>query len=205
MLLQNAEKHMSDPAFQKSALNTINEAVGRMQHLIGKFSAGRDQLPPASKPVDLNNVIQDLAAQAGLDAHQRITFRFVPGKKIPPALGNPIQIRRTLENLMVNAVEAMPEQGSLEISTGLHDGLAEPWVWVRVRDTGCGMTREFISTRLFKPFESTKKRGLGIGMYQVRQMVEADGGRIQLESTPGEGTTFEVYWRAQLKPESSSP
>ena len=196
MLLQNAEQHMSDPAFQESALKTVNEAVARMQHLIGRISSGKDRMRPESKAVDLNQTIQRIAAQARLGEHPGITYHFAPAE-IPPVFGDPLHVRRVLENLIVNALEAMPQQGSLDISTGVQDGPGEPWVWGRVRDTGCGMTREFISTRLFKPFESTKKKGLGIGMYQVKQMVEADGGRIQLESEPGTGTTFEVFWRTR--------
>jgi len=196
MLLQNAQKHMDDPAFQESALRTITDAVGRMQNLIAKISAEKDRLPPESKPIDLNKMIEEIAAQTRLDVDSRITYRFNPGQ-IPPAVGDPMNIRRILENLIVNAMEAMPDGGELEVSTGTQNGAATPWVWVRVRDTGAGMTREFISTRLFKLFESTKKKGLGIGMYQVKQMVEADGGRIQVYSEPDKGTTFEVSWCSQ--------
>jgi len=196
MLLQNAQEHMGDPAFQESALRTITDAVGRMQNLIAKISAEKDRLPPESKPVDLNKMVEEIAANTRLDAGSRIAYRFNRGQ-IPQAIGDPINIRRILENLIVNAIEAMPEGGTLDVSTGTSDGSAAPWVWVRVRDTGAGMTREFISTRLFKLFESTKKKGLGIGMFQVKQMVEADGGRIQVHSEPGTGTTFEVFWCSQ--------
>lgn len=194
MLLQNAENHIADPAFQKSALNTISNAVRGMEHLIGKISGGKDRLRPEPRPTDLNQMISEIAERAGLSTHPHLDFRFEPGE-IPAALGDPMHIRRIIENLLINAVEAMSERGRLEVSTGKQNGPDGPRVWARVRDTGPGMTREFASTRLFKPFESTKKKGLGIGMYQVKEMIEADGGRIQLTSEPGKGTTFEVFWR----------
>ena len=196
MLLQNAEQHISDPEFQRTALKTVSDAVARMQHLIGRISAGKDRVRPESRPIDVNRTIEDLAAHARLGDNPKVAYCHAAGV-IPPIIGDPLHVRQVLENLVLNALEAMPEGGSLEISTGVEHGPGEPWVRARVRDTGCGMTREFISTRLFKPFESTKKKGLGIGMYHVRQMVEADGGRIQLESEPDKGTTFEVFWRTQ--------
>jgi putative PEP-CTERM system histidine kinase len=194
MLLQNAEKHIADPAFQQSALKTINEAVGNMERLIGKISGGKDRLRSAPRPTELNRTISEIAHRAGLSAHPGLDYRFEPGD-IPAAIGDPVQIRRIIENLLINAVEAMNEHGKLEVSTGVQNDSDGLWVWARIRDSGCGMTREFASTRLFKPFETTKKKGLGIGMYQVKEMIEADGGRIQLASEPGKGSTFEVFWR----------
>jgi len=64
---------------------------------------------------------------------------------------------------------------------------------VTVADTGCGMTAEFINRRLFRPFQTTKSKGLGIGMYQSRMIVEAQGGRIEAESQPGRGSVFRVF------------
>jgi signal transduction histidine kinase len=71
-------------------------------------------------------------------------------------------------------------------------------VLLAVSDTGCGMTPEFIRDRLFKPFQTTKKRGLGIGMFHSRAIVQAHQGRIEVESVEGQGTTFRV--RLPIKP-----
>jgi signal transduction histidine kinase len=195
LLLQNAKRHIADPVFQQSALKTISEAVVGMERLIGKISGGRDRLRPESRPNDLNRLITSVAERAGLPSHAQIDYCFSPGD-IPAAMGDPLHLQRTIENLLINAVEAMNERGRLEVATGVRKDGSAQWVWMKISDTGCGMTREFASTRLFKPFESTKKKGLGIGMYQVREMVECDGGRVQFESEPGKGTTFEVSWRA---------
>ncbi len=66
------------------------------------------------------------------------------------------------------------------------------WAVLEVEDNGCGMEREFIDERLFQPFQTTKKQGMGIGLFQSRMIVEAHGGRIEVESTPGVGTLFRV-------------
>jgi len=68
----------------------------------------------------------------------------------------------------------------------------EKYVFLKVRDNGCGMSQEFLNKNLFRPFQTTKKHGLGIGMFQSKMIVEAHGGRIIVESEAGKGTTFRV-------------
>jgi signal transduction histidine kinase len=99
------------------------------------------------------------------------------------------EISRVILNLTLNAFEAMGEEGgSVKIKTGVNDR-----AFLVVQDHGCGMTEEYINTKLFKPFETTKVKGFGIGVYQSRQIVEAHGGEMQVMSKPGEGTTFTVW------------
>jgi len=71
-------------------------------------------------------------------------------------------------------------------------GQKEGWAILSVNDSGCGMSKEFIQQSLFQPFKSTKKEGLGIGLYQSKMIVEAHKGHIEVESEEGKGTTFRV-------------
>ncbi|MCK5913512.1 MAG: GHKL domain-containing protein, partial [Desulfuromusa sp.] len=98
------------------------------------------------------------------------------------------EIYKVVLNLLVNAVEATGDGQSVQISYGRRDDLA----FVKVSDLGCGITADFVENKLFKPFETTKKHGFGIGLYQCRQIVEAHGGKIEVESRAGERTTFTV-------------
>ena len=98
------------------------------------------------------------------------------------------QIHKVLENLLMNAADATGPDGRIDITTGIH----ENWAEIAVTDTGCGMSREFIEKNLFRPFQTTKKQGMGIGLYHCKTIVEAHGGRIQVESEEGKGTTFRV-------------
>ena len=66
------------------------------------------------------------------------------------------------------------------------------WVTLSVSDDGCGMSAEFMQDSLFRPFHTTKKQGLGVGMFQAKMIVEAHSGNIEVKSQPGAGTTFEV-------------
>jgi hypothetical protein len=101
---------------------------------------------------------------------------------------------RVLTNLLTNARESLAGSGEIELSAGLEPGFggAERLLF-RVRDTGRGMSEEFIRTSLFRPFATTKPAGLGVGLSQCRSIVEAHGGIITAESQPGVGTTFAVH------------
>ena len=88
----------------------------------------------------------------------------------------------------MNARDAVGAQGEVRVVTSRQPG----WAIVAVSDTGCGMTPEFLSRSLFKPFQTTKKNGLGIGMFHSKMIVEAHRGKIEVASAPGQGTTFRV-------------
>ena len=101
---------------------------------------------------------------------------------------------RVLTNLLTNARESLGHGGAITLRTRLHApaGSAGVRLELAVADDGRGMTEEFIRTRLFRPFSTTKANGLGIGLAQCRTIVEAHGGRIDVVSRPGAGTTFTV-------------
>jgi two-component system, cell cycle sensor histidine kinase and response regulator CckA len=119
--------------------------------------------------------------------------------ELDPALSNvlvdPTQIEQVLVNLTLNARDAMPEGGRLHIATANAELEGDSWVTVRVSDTGIGI-EEAIQPRIFEPFFTTKQAGAGrgLGLSTVYGIVEQSGGRITLESRPGEGTTFTIYF-----------
>jgi signal transduction histidine kinase len=108
--------------------------------------------------------------------------------EVPAIEADPEEIQNVLTNLVLNAHEASGDSGHIVVSTSRENG----WVLLTVADDGAGMTPEFIAGSLFKPFQTTKKHGLGIGLFQSKTIVEAHGGRIEVESAPGQGTTFRV-------------
>ncbi len=95
-----------------------------------------------------------------------------------------------MENLIINALEAMGDKrGTLTIAAGETD---DKKPFYSVSDTGEGMSEAFIAQRLFHPFATTKRKGVGLGLYTCREVVTANGGRIDVESRQGSGTTFRV-------------
>jgi signal transduction histidine kinase len=98
-----------------------------------------------------------------------------------------------IENLVTNAVEAMDGRGRLLLRTEEpEDAAGNPRIVFAVSDTGGGMSEEFLRDRLFRPFATTKEKGMGLGLYQCRAVVRAHGGTLTAESRPGAGTTFRL-------------
>jgi signal transduction histidine kinase len=98
------------------------------------------------------------------------------------------EVRKVILNLLLNAYDATAGRGIIEVETGYNGGMAR----IRVSDNGCGMSEGYVQNDLFKPFRTTKEKGLGIGLYQCKQIVEAHGGKIEVQSRVDEGTAFTV-------------
>jgi len=108
----------------------------------------------------------------------------------------PERIENVVENLVINALEAMGANGGrLTVEAGSLDG---DYVFFSVADTGVGMSEEFKKTRLFRPFSTTKNKGIGLGLFTCREIVEAHGGRLEVESETGVGTRFRVVLPSRL-------
>jgi signal transduction histidine kinase len=105
------------------------------------------------------------------------------------ALVDAARIEEVMENLVLNAVEAMDEPGTLTIEAGQAPNGAPTF---SVSDTGRGMSKTFIDTRLYRPFSTTKKTGIGLGLYTCREVIQASAGSIEVNSVEGAGTTFRV-------------
>ena len=103
------------------------------------------------------------------------------------------QMQKVLTNLLLNAQDDSVGAGEITVSTTRENG----WVLLSVADDGCGMSPDFIANQLFKPFQTTKKQGLGIGLFHSKKIVEAHGGRIEVDSVKGRGSTFRVLLPAK--------
>ncbi|MBU2626098.1 MAG: PEP-CTERM system histidine kinase PrsK [candidate division Zixibacteria bacterium] len=189
MLLQNYESKADNPEFQKSVLVTIQGAVARMQSVISKLRGSEmieSQTISNCNPVD---IVVSLRDKLGLESLSGIRYR-ENFDSTSPIKADVEKLTGVIENLVVNAIEAMPQGGDLTIS--VFNGLET--LTIEVKDTGKGMDAEFINKRLFSPFETTKKKGLGIGLYLSRDQLERMGGTFHVESEPGERTTFQIVF-----------
>jgi putative PEP-CTERM system histidine kinase len=190
MLLQNAEKNISNPEFQKEALVTINKAVDRQKKIISRLTEEKTNGKLSLVESSLSQLIRKTLERVRLETATSIELRFKVGDRLS-AFVDPEKMGSVFDNLVMNAIEAMPNGGILEISTLAGD--SNGMIAVSFKDNGMGMEKEFITTRLFKPFISTKPHGLGIGMYQSQEIIKEHQGRIEVNSEPGGGTEFIIY------------
>ena len=183
LLLTNAEKHKHNPEFQADMLETVQSAVTRMNKVLAQLR--RSSSEASAESVALADILEDAAAS-------KQAFKLRPQLDLPPATlrvrADRERLTRAIGHLLQNALEATPPNGQVSLAA-FADG--EQAV-IEVRDTGAGMDEEFIRTRLFQPFDSTKGAGMGIGAYECRETVQALGGTVAVESTPGVGTLFRL-------------
>jgi len=185
LMLQNLPKHFEDPVFREDALKAMSRSVGKINDLINRLSLLRQK--PEVKPVkgDLNALADSsLRGMASPDLRP-ITTQF---GNIPPVNMDANQIQRVITNLLLNARDAAGPDGEIRVETSATDASAV----LAVTDNGCGMTPEYVRRSLFRPFQTTKKQGLGIGLFQSKMIVEAHQGRIEVQSMEGKGSTFRV-------------
>jgi len=136
-------------------------------------------------PCDLNKLVGMTLAELKGNVRAEVVHESRP---VPKALIDSEQIHKVLTNLVLNASEAVNGSGLIQVTT-THEGKS---VGFAVRDNGCGMSQEFIEKSLFKPFQTTKKRGLGIGLFHCKLIVEAHHGTFEVTSAVGAGTEFRV-------------
>jgi putative PEP-CTERM system histidine kinase len=195
LVVQNARRLMANPDFQRDALKTIEQTVTNLTELMHQVSSMARPTDVQVGPCALRELLDEASAAAGLSGTGVDGVRFVATCRGPDtvALDRRLMLR-VLANLLANAREALDGPGEIELAAELEpepDG--PPSLVFRVRDTGRGMSDEFIRTSLFRPFATTKPTGLGVGLSQCRGIVEALGGAIHVESSPGAGTTFSVH------------
>lgn len=192
LMLQNLPVHFDDPAFRADALRGVAKTVEHINRLIGRLGSIRHELQIKAVEADLNEVVAK--ALAGWEASSGIPLT-KELRPMPKIRFDPEQILKVAINLIFNAREAVAKAGNVHIETGRKNG----WAVLTVADTGCGMSHDFLRRSLFRPFQTTKKNGLGIGMYQSKMIVEAHKGKIEVSSETGKGTTFRVYLPISLQ------
>lgn len=184
LFASNIRKHGNNPAFLSDLAQAIEGAVGRSKRLIERL---RDDRDPASshRPLRLKPLIAALLQGC---PEGSVTFQAETGSEELAVAGDEDRLRALVAHLLQNALEATGARGGVTLSLGASGEQAI----VEVSDTGPGMAAEFVRTRLFQPFHSTKPGGLGIGAYQCREHARELGGEIEVITSPGSGTTMRI-------------
>ncbi|GAU07673.1 hybrid sensor histidine kinase/response regulator [Desulfoplanes formicivorans] len=192
-------------ADNRSRLEKITDASQKAAHLIKQLLIFSRREMIARHPIDANKTIQDVLGLLKRTIGEQITINFTPTPSVPLIKADTNQIHQIIMNLCVNARDAMPQGGTINITTALVSPDAafvrdHPWsrpgdfVCIEVGDSGTGMqpeTREHI----FEPFFTTKEtgKGTGLGLATVYGIVKSHNGMIHVKSHPGQGTTFQIF------------
>jgi len=181
---------MFEEIFREGSQTLLAE-ISNLKGIIGRFSEFSKMPQPQLQSVQVNEVIEAVArlfhAQCQAKGHEAIHCEMQLDRYLGPIAADPELLHRALSNLVLNAMDAMPNGGTLTLRTRPDDGK----VVIEVCDTGSGLTREECE-RIFTPYYTSKQHGTGLGLAIVQSVVSDHGGRISVQSEPGKGTTFVI-------------
>ena len=184
-----------EEVFHESTGILLSE-IENLKKIVGRFSDFARMPQPELAPVNLNDVVRDIVklfeAQFGAVGRPPITPELHLEEGLPVIQADATLLRRAIENLVLNAMDAMPAGGVLMLRTAHENGD----VSLEVSDTGAGLTPEECK-RLFTPYYTTKQHGTGLGLAIVQSVVSDHFGRISVESESGVGTSFHIYLPAR--------
>jgi putative PEP-CTERM system histidine kinase len=185
LMARNLETQFENPEFREDAVRAVAKSVDRIEDLIQRMAQLRQKVEINPSLNDLNEIIDASLKRIGEYPSVTITTDLTP---LPQLEIDREKIASVLTNLVLNAIQSTEDPVAIHVSSKRTvEGIS-----LSVADNGSGMDAEFIRTRLFQPFQTTKKQGLGIGMFQCKTIIEAHGGRITVESIVGQGTTFQI-------------
>ncbi len=196
-LLRAKEKspEIFEEVFREST-STLLAEINNLKTIIGRFSEFSKMPQPQRRPTQANEVLRSVLRvfQAQLESNGRITVHTELADDLPEISADPDLLHRALTNLVLNAIDAMPQGGELTLHTAVisaDETRRADGIVISVSDTGSGLTPEECG-RLFTPYYTTKQHGTGLGLAIVQSVVSDHGGKISVESTKEKGTTFRV-------------
>lgn len=192
LTVSNMERHFDNEQFRIDAMKGLTNATDKLKALVARLSRPVSSLSGEHKRPSKTDLVPILKRAIAMTA-EPVRGQHTIQTNLPDslfALADAARIEEVMENLLLNAIEAMEgKSGTLRIEAS-EDANGAPAF--SVSDTGPGMTRTFIEHRLFRPFATTKKNGIGLGLYTCREVIRATGGSIDVQSVEGAGTTFRV-------------
>ena len=190
ILSRNAEKHASNPEFQADMVETLKSSVDKMNDLLKRLSQHSQTRNAQIEPLDI----------------ERVILTVIHGKRLIYPIESDVaadmyanadaaRIETILNHLLQNAIEATSDGSPVRISASRQGNE----IAIRVSDNGCGMSESFVANQLFKPFESTKEGGFGIGAYEARALAQSIGGNLRVDSRVGKGTRMTLLLPATTR------
>jgi len=203
LLLYSLHLKEKSSNFSESQTYLVDKIVDTIRHLINRVEQIMGYARPVSLSLhsaDLDKIVTDILEllRPQLEANQ-VQVRLSTGEQTPYAMLDQTSMRGALMNLMLNAIEAMPDGGTLSIDVKQSDKTLQ----LEITDTGHGISEDE-AKKIFEPFYTTKEQGLGLGMPYAKKIVDQHGGTISLSSQPGKGTTISIVLPAGKEVDDAS-
>ncbi|WP_374481614.1 XrtA/PEP-CTERM system histidine kinase PrsK [Zoogloea sp.] len=183
LMLRNAERHKDNPEFQADMLDTVRHVETRMRGLMTQLM---EKTPiNQRRPVQLKTVIEHIIQSRRMFKPCPVMLAGAPDLTV---LAHAERLERILGHIVQNALDATPEHGSVSVELSQEGNFAR----IAVCDSGSGMSEAFVREQLFRPFQTTKSSGMGIGAYESQQYVNELGGTLTVQSEVGVGSRFDI-------------
>jgi putative PEP-CTERM system histidine kinase len=187
ILTRNTEKHGKNPEFQADMVETLQSSVGKMNDLLARLSQHNKARHATPVPIDIGEAVMKAVHAKRLI--YPVEADLASGML---AVADTARVETIITHLVQNAIEATPDGAPVKITCRPQGND----IAISITDSGVGMSEAFMSTHLFKPFESTKEGGFGIGAYEARALASSMGGQLRVASREGKGTTFTLLLSA---------
>lgn len=184
LIVSNAAKHGGNVEFQNDVMQTVRQSVEKLNRMLRQLHAEIED-PESAKTVDLAALLRNIVAQRSR-SDRAVSLHLQCEAAMVTANEN--RLKAVIDHLVQNAFDAVGADGRVEVRLREMSGM----VAVEVEDNGPGMDAEFVRDRLFRPFDTTKGAGYGIGAYETREYARSLGGRLEVASHPGRGTTMRI-------------
>ena len=201
LLLSNLDEHWDDPEFRKTVRDLLASSVERLEDIIGRFVAHENALI-IKVELDVNDLLRQVAERP-----PRRSSRGAPGPAptlalgaVPRIWGDSHYLRDAFGSLLENALEAAAPEGKVVVRTYAGRSARRPRAIVEFIDNGAGMSAEFLRDRLFRPYQTTKPQGVGLGLATASQIVRFHRGTIRILSQPGGGTLVRLSLPGAAEP-----
>jgi len=193
LLRTNLDEHYGDPDLKKSATDLLRSTVEKIDAIVGCWSDHEDFVL-IKTTLDLNDLLREVIRSGRMSsrARQNVEIEALL-MEIPTVWGDAYYLTDSLASVYANAVEAASAGGSLvTVRTGVERKKKRSYALIEISDDGPGISPDFARDHLFRPFQTTKAGGVGLGLYTARQIIEFHGGRLELRSRPGSGTMARI-------------
>ena len=194
LLLSNLDEHWGDPDFRKTVRDLLASTVERLEEIAGRFVAHEDAVL-IKVEMDVNGLIREVAerpTRRGSRSGGGGPLVSLALGTLPRVWGDPYYLSDAFQSLLENAYEAASPEGKVLVRSYSAGSARRPRAVLEFIDNGAGMTAEFLRDRLFRPFETTKPQGVGLGLATAGHIVKFHRGTIRVLSQPGGGTLVRV-------------